>query len=150
MVDTIRFEARAFEALSPRALYDVLALRQRVFVVEQRCLYEDADGKDATALHVLGWEGERLVAYARVLPEGARFPERSIGRVVVAPEARGRGLARALMNRALAVVRDRHGDVPLALAAQSHLEPFYASFGFARRGAEYDEDGIPHVDMHRG
>ncbi|MDQ3034737.1 MAG: GNAT family N-acetyltransferase [Myxococcota bacterium] len=145
----MRFEERAFEALSPQALYDVLALRQRVFVIEQRCFYEDADGKDPSALHVLGRQGARLVAYARILPEGARFAERSIGRVVVVPEARGRGIARALMERAIASIREAYGEVPIALAAQSHLQAFYGSVGFERRGAEYDEDGIPHVDMRR-
>ncbi|WP_053236232.1 GNAT family N-acetyltransferase [Sandaracinus amylolyticus] len=142
-----RFEELAWDQLSAHALYEALALRQRVFVVEQDCVYLDADGKDRIARHLFAWEGAQLVAYARLLPEGARFAERSIGRVVVAPEARGRGLARTLMERAIASIREAHGPVPIALSAQAHLERFYASLGFARTSAVYDEDGIPHVDM---
>lgn len=146
---SVRFEELSLDELSPRALYEVLALRQRVFVVEQDCAYLDADGLDHVARHLLAWEDDRLVAYARLLPPGLRFVERAIGRVVVAPAARGRGLARELMERAIASIRAAHGDVPIALAAQAHLEPFYASLGFERTGDQYDEDGIPHVDMRR-
>lgn len=145
----VRFEEHPFDDLAPRTLYDALALRQRVFVVEQRCAYLDADGRDAGARHLLGWDADRLVAYARVLPPGARFAEHTIGRVVVAPEARGQGLARALMRRAIASIHAAHGEVAIALSAQAHLERFYASLGFQRTGDTYDEDGIAHVDMRR-
>jgi ElaA protein len=146
----LRFEEHAFDALSPLALYELMALRQRVFVVEQRCIYLDADGEDMGATHLLGRDDAgHLAAYARLLGPGVRFAEHAIGRVVVAPEARGRGLARALMERALASIRAAHGEVPVALAAQAHLERFYASLGFERVGESYDEDGIPHVDMRR-
>lgn len=144
----VRFATHALDALTPRALHDALALRQRVFVIEQDCLYLDVDGKDVDALHVLGHAHETLVAYARVLPPGARFEVASIGRVVVAPEARGRGVARALMRETIAAAEALHGE-RLALAAQAHLEGFYASLGFVRAGDAYDEDGIPHVDMRR-
>jgi ElaA protein len=132
-----------------RELHDLLALRARVFVVEQACIYLDVDGRDPIAHHVLGFEDDVLVAYARVLPAGTRFDVPAIGRVVVAPEVRGRGLARALMHEAIEAARALHGEVPLALAAQAHLEGFYASLGFVREGDAYDEDGIPHVDMRR-
>jgi ElaA protein len=165
----VSFRRRAFDALTIRELHDLLALRSRVFVVEQACIYLDVDGRDPSAHHVLGFEAQRfeaqrfeaqrfeaqgfeddlLVAYARVLPAGARFGMPAIGRVVVAPEARGRGLARTLMREAMDAARELHGEGPLALAAQAHLERFYASLGFARMGDEYDEDGIPHVDMRR-
>ncbi len=170
----VSFRRRAFDALTIRELHDLLALRSRVFVVEQACIYLDVDGRDPSAHHVLGFQAQRfeaqgfeaqgfeaqrfeaqgfeddlLVAYARVLPAGARFCMPAIGRVVVAPEARGRGLARTLMREAMDAARELHGEGPLALAAQAHLERFYASLGFARMGDEYDEDGIPHVDMRR-
>jgi ElaA protein len=145
----VRFELRAFDDLSPRELHDALALRQRVFVVEQACLYQDVDGKDPNALHLLGRdETSALVAYARILPPGARFDVAAIGRVVVAPEHRGQGLARTLMLEAIRIARDHHGP-RVALSAQAHLEAFYASLGFVRVGDVYDEDGIPHVDMRR-
>lgn len=146
----MRIDLRTFDDLSPRELHDALALRQRVFVVEQACIYQDLDGKDPDALHLLGRDGETaaLVAYARILPPGARFDVAAIGRVVVAPERRGEGLARVLMLEAIRVARDHHGP-RVALSAQAHLEAFYASLGFVRVGEVYDEDGIPHVDMRR-
>lgn len=141
-------DVRTFDALTARELHDALALRQRVFVVEQACVYQDVDGKDPSALHLLARDGEELVAYARILPPGARFDVAAIGRVVVAPERRGEGLARALMIEAIRIAREHHGP-RVALSAQEHLEAFYASVGFVRVGDVYDEDGIPHVDMRR-
>ncbi|MCB9612940.1 MAG: GNAT family N-acetyltransferase [Sandaracinus sp.] len=147
-VPAMRFEVRDFDALSVRQLHDLLALRARIFVVEQDCVYQDVDGKDPSCTHVLGFEDEVLVAYARVVPPGARFDVVSIGRVVVAPEVRGRGVARALMRAAIEVAADRHPGA-VALAAQAHLEGFYGSLGFVKEGAPYEEDGISHLDMRR-
>ncbi len=146
---TVRFEVRRFEELATLELYEILALRQRVFVVEQHCAYLDADGWDQGAMHVIGSRDRSILAYARILEPGVRLPERTIGRVIVAAGARGQGLARALMERSLSSIRDAHGPTAVALSAQAHLEPFYASLGFERRGGQYDEDGIPHVDMVR-
>ena len=149
MTPDLKFDLRAFDELAPRELHDALALRQRVFVVEQACVYQDVDGKDPNALHLLGRdEHGALVAYARILAPGVRFDVAAIGRVVIAPERRGEGLARTLMLEAIRVARDHHGP-RVALSAQAHLEAFYASLGFVRVGDEYDEDGIPHVDMRR-
>lgn len=134
-----------FEQLSPRRLHEVFRLRAAVFVVEQACLYEDIDGLDPAAEHVLFEDDEGLAGYARILPAGTRFPEPSIGRVVVAPRVRGKGLGRRLMEAAIARA-EAHGA--LALSAQAHLEAFYASLGFVA-GERYDEDGIPHVAMRR-
>lgn len=148
--DGLRFEVRALDALSARELYALLALRARVFVVEQRCVYQDPDGRDLDALHVLGWREDRLVAGARILAPGAWvFDEPAIGRVVVAPEERGRGVARALMERAIEALEERYGRVAMSLAAQAHLERFYGSLGFETFGEPYEEDGIPHLDMRR-
>ncbi len=145
----VRFDTFAFDDLTPRVLHDALALRQRVFVVEQACVYQDVDGKDPNALHLLGRDADgALVAYARILPPGARFDVAAIGRVVVAPEHRGQGLARTLVFEAIRVAQGHHGP-RVALSAQAHLEAFYASLGFVRVGDVYDEDGIPHVDMRR-
>jgi len=145
----VKLDTFAFDDLTPRQLHDALALRQRVFVVEQACVYQDVDGKDPSALHLLGSaEDGVLVAYARILPPGTRFDVAAIGRVVVAPERRGEGLARALMLEAIRIACDHHGP-RVALGAQAHLEAFYASLGFVRDGGVYDEDGIPHVDMRR-
>jgi ElaA protein len=140
----MRWRDHAFAELTVDELYAIIALRERVFVVEQACVYLDADGRDQAARHI--WlEDPAILAYARVVPAGLKLPQVSIGRVIIAPEARGRGLGRTLMERALASV----AGAPVALSAQAHLEKFYASLGFARTSDIYDEDGIPHVDMLR-
>jgi ElaA protein len=136
---------RAFWALTTDELYDLLALRARVFVVEQACAYLDPDGRDRLARHLWAAHDGRIHAYLRILPAGARYAEAAIGRVVVAPEARGTGLARELMERGLAAC----APAAVRLGAQAHLERFYGSLGFSRVGEPYDEDGIPHVEMLR-
>ena len=136
-------------ALSPAELYAMLALRQAVFVVEQDCAYLDADGKDLGAFHLLGRRAGELVACARVLPPGLGGAEAAIGRVVVAPHARGTGLGRALMVEALDRTRVELGPGPVFVSAQAHLQAFYASLGFAVCGEGYLEDGIPHLPMRK-
>lgn len=141
-------------------LYAILALRQRVFVVEQSCPYLDADGYDERAVHV--WaevEVDRaeheparvptVLAVARVFAPRIKYDEASIGRVVTAPEARGTGLGRVLVARAIAVIEARFGAVPIKLSAQAHLERFYSEFGFVTVSDRYMEDDIPHVAMRR-
>jgi ElaA protein len=142
-----RFVLVPFRSLDAAALYGVLALRQRVFVVEQRCAYLDCDGKDLAADHLLGRnEGGELVAYARILPPGVAYTEASIGRVVTDPRARRTGAGKLLMRAAIAETRARHGG-PIRIGAQRYLERFYGNFGFVVASAPYDEDGIPHVEM---
>ena len=131
------------------SLYDLLALRQRVFVVEQRSIYLDADGLDADTWHLTGHDGERLAGCLRLMPPGVHGPEAAIGRVAVARGYRGQGLGREMMRLALARVAARHGAVAVRLAAQAHLQDFYAGFGFETVSAPYDEDGVLHVDMRR-
>lgn len=136
---------RAFDALTPRELYAIVALRERVFVVEQACVYQDADGRDPQCRHVWAERAGAIAAYLRIVPAGAKFAETSIGRVIVAPEHRGTGLGRTLMRRGLVAA----GPGPIRLSAQAHLERFYADLGFRRASDVYDEDGIPHIDMLR-
>jgi ElaA protein len=143
----IHWQAVAFRDLSVGDLHAWLALRARVFVVEQGCAYQDPDGLDAACVHVLGWHGPALVAGARVLPPGSSHPLAAIGRVVTAPEMRRGGLGRAVFGRALDALYARWGAVPVHLGAQAHLEGFYRSLGFELDGAPYHEDGIPHVPM---
>lgn len=148
-MEGIGYQWVPFEALSGREVHDVLALRSEIFVVEQRCIYQDVDGNDPLGMHLLARRGERLVGYLRVLPPGTRFARASIGRVVVRVSERGSGLGRALMREALARI-EVDGPVPLKLSAQAHLEAFYASVGFTATDERYDEDGIPHLAMIRG
>jgi ElaA protein len=140
----LRWYERAFAELSGQELYGILALRSRVFVIEQACVYLDLDGLDPGARHL--WAAaDGVVACLRILAPGAQFAEASIGRVATAPEVRGTGLGRELMRRGLAAV----GGVPVRIAAQCYLERFYAELGFVRAGEPYLEDGIAHVDMLR-
>ena len=137
--------------LDVRTLYDVLALRSAVFVVEQECAYLDLDGRDLVedTCHVIGRRGG-IAAYARVLAPGADQPSPRIGRVIVAPDSRGQQLARPLMRRALAVCKTHWPGQAVELGAQAHLAGLYASLGFEPVGDQYDEDGIAHVLMRRG
>jgi ElaA protein len=139
-----RWHDRAFAELTTAELYAITMLREQVFVVEQACVYLDADGLDPVARHQWA-ETNAILAYARILPAGAKFAEASIGRVVTAPQARGTGLGRELMRRAVTTC----GPVPIRIGAQAHLERFYGELGFARASEVYDEDGIPHIEMLR-
>jgi ElaA protein len=145
----MHWELREFGALSRDELYRLLALRQAVFIVEQKCPYQDADGLDARAAHLFAADGDEVVACARLFAPGERRAEAVIGRVVTAPSVRRSGLGRELMRRAVAAVEERHGRVAIWIGAQKYLERFYASFGFVRAGDDYDEDGIPHLPMRR-
>ncbi len=137
--------------LDARTLYDVLALRVAVFVVEQECPYLDPDGRDLVdgTRHVVGRLDGEVAAYARVLAPDADHEVARVGRVVVAPRARGGGMARELMVRALAVCEETWPGRAVELGAQAHLTGFYASLGFLEVGAAYVEDGIPHQWMRR-
>jgi len=153
MPGTLNWVVEPFESLTPQRLYAVLALRQEVFVVEQRCAYLDADGRDRSAVHLQGYQGasaeEPLVAYARLLAPTRAAAAAVIGRVVVRPASRGRGMGRLLMERAMRELATRFPGAPLRVEAQSYLVQFYRSLGFRAAGSEYLEDGIPHVAMYR-
>jgi ElaA protein len=136
---------RAFDELTRDELYAILALRARVFVVEQNCVYQDVDGLDPRCRHLWAHDGGDIVAYLRLIPAGVTYAEAAIGRVIVAQRMRGTGLGKELMRRGLAAA----GAVPVRLGAQAHLEKFYTDLGFRRVSDVYDEDGIPHIQMLR-
>jgi ElaA protein len=150
---TVTWQCSPFAELTAGELYAVMEVRQRVFVVEQRCAYLDADGFDHLALHLLGWrstpDGLILSAYARLFPPGARYKQASIGRVLTHPSARGAGLGRAVMSEAIQRIADAEWGRSIRLAAQMYLEGFYEEFGFRRVADPYLEDDIWHVDMIR-
>ena len=150
----ITWESTPFERLSPGDLYAAMQLRQIVFIVEQKCLYLDADGVDRVAHHLLGWqkiEGRRtLVAYARLLPPKVKYAEPSIGRVISHPDVRGTGAGRELMREAIRLVENAGWGKEIRIAAQMYLERFYEGYGFRRVTDPYLEDDIWHVDMRRG
>ena len=138
-----------FSELTAHELYELLRLRTQVFVVEQRCVFQDMDGKDQHARHLLGTDGSELIAYARLFGPGEYFEQASIGRVVTALDSRRTGAGRRLMSEAISAVERHWGSVPMRIGAQSYLERFYESFGFKRDGDDYIEDGIPHLYMTR-
>ena len=138
-----------FDALSLRELQFILMARQQVFGLEQNCVYQDIDGCDEVSHHLAAWAPhERMpLAYARLVEPGVKYAEPSIGRVVTTAPARGTGLGRELMRRAVAELQALHPGRGARISAQSHLQAFYASFGFIAVGEDYLEDGIPHREM---
>ena len=145
----IRWRFATFDTLSLAELYAVLQLRSEVFVVEQACAFQDMDGADTHAIHLLGTTPEQLVAYARCFAAGVKYQEASIGRVVTHSGVRGSGTGHALMRCALASMAGQWGPQPIRIGAQARLEHFYAQHGFVKTGAPYVEDGIPHIEMLR-
>ena len=147
---TLRWQWLRFGQLGVDDLYDALALRERVFVVEQRCAYQDADGLDRHAAHLLGRdEAGTLQAVLRVVDPGRKYAEPSIGRVVTANEVRGLGLGRVLMAEGVQRCTAAWPGQGIRISAQAHLQGFYGSLGFHATGATYLEDDIPHVEMLR-
>lgn len=145
----LTYQAAPFSALSGRDVYDALALRALVFVVEQQCVYLDPDGKDPEAVHLLGRDAAGLLGgYARIFVGHESHAAHVIGRVIVHPALRGTGGGRALLREAIAVCEGRSA-APIELSAQAHLARFYESLGFRSISALYVLDGIEHVDMRR-
>jgi ElaA protein len=142
----ISLEWHRFDELPAALLYEVLRFRQAVFVVEQVSAYEDLDGRDQAALHLLSYIDGTLAGCLRLVVEEDRV---RIGRLAVARQYRGRGLAQRMMAEAFARIGRDHSPCPIAISAQSYLVPFYAGLGFAPNSPEYDDGGVPHIDMVR-
>ncbi|NJC26252.1 GNAT family N-acetyltransferase [Neolewinella antarctica] len=145
----INYRTVAYADLTNRQLYALLRLRAEVFVVEQSCPYQDLDDKDQNSHHLLGTtDDDRLAAYTRLVPKGISYADyASIGRVITAPFARGKGIGRPLMLESIASLQRLWGGQPIKISAQAHLQAYYNSVGFVGVGDEYDEDGIPHRAM---
>jgi len=144
IADEITFDWLEWRALTAPLLYELLRFRQAIFVVEQSSPYPDLDDSDERAQHLLVRRGDQLIGYLRLV---APDPHVHIGRVAVAPTARGRGLARAMVEAALQRAAEVYPHRDVALSAQTYLEPFYRGFGFVAVSAPYDDYGVPHVDM---
>lgn len=141
------FETKTFTELTTSELYDTLQLRSEIFVVEQNCVYNDLDGLDKDAVHLFHKKEGKIVAYARLLNPGTRFPDFSIGRVVVKESERGKGLGIELMEAAKNYLIHELGAVKIKISAQSYLQKFYENLGFEIVTEMYLEDGIPHFGM---
>ena len=143
----MEIKIKSFEELSTSELYEILRERTAIFVVEQECPYQEVDNKDQFALHVMGIEDNRLIAYSRIFKPGDYGPEASIGRVLVAIPHRNRGLGQEIMKASLEAVKTHLNTDTVVVSAQRYLESFYEDLGFETIGEPYLEDGIPHIKM---
>ncbi|WP_435578595.1 GNAT family N-acetyltransferase [Gilvibacter sp.] len=143
----LKIEVKTFEQLNIRELYELLQLRCEVFVVEQDCVYQDLDGKDQKALHIIGTRNDKIVAYTRCFKPGDYFPEAAIGRVVVEEKHRKDGYGHQIMQASIEAITDTYNTSVIKLSAQTYLIDFYNSHGFQTTGDSYLEDGIPHIAM---
>jgi ElaA protein len=143
----IQWLLKKFEELSPYQVYAILQLRNEVFVVEQACVFQDADDKDQLSYHLMGFSDNKLVAYTRLVPAGAIYEQASIGRVVTSPSVRRSGAGKELMQQSIQKVYSLFGHVPIKIGAQLYLKSFYNAFGFKQISDVYLEDGIEHIYM---
>ena len=148
---TVDWICKHHSDLGKEQLYAILKLRAEVFIVEQQCAYQDVDGQDleGDTCHLMAWDGNQLVAYLRLLDPELQGGDVVIGRVIIAPHARGAGLGHTLMDQALEQIEERWPQTPIYLSAQTHLQGYYGRYGFVVAGEEYVEDGIPHIGMRR-
>ena len=140
---------KPFDDLTPKELYNILQLRNEVFIVEQNCPYQDCDNKDLYAWHLMGVREDKLLAYSRLLAPGISYSESSIGRIVSSPSSRKTGMGKKLMQESIQQVRNLFHTDTIRIGAQLYLQKFYESFGFIKDGEIYLEDNIPHILMLR-
>lgn len=143
----IQWLLKKFEALTPYELYAILQLRNEVFVVEQNCVFQDADDKDQNSFHFMGFVNDKLVAYTRLVPPGEVYEQASIGRVITAPSVRRTGAGKELMRKSIDAIYKLFGVQPIKIGAQLYLKKFYQSFGFEQVSEVYLEDNIEHIYM---
>ncbi len=147
---TLAWNTKPFAALSLDELYKILQLRQAVFILEQACVYSDLDNKDQHAFHLMGWCGNTLAAYTRLVPPGVSYPDAaSIGRVIVAGDFRGSGIGEKLMLRSIDETTALFGHDTIKIGAQQHLKGFYNRLGFEQSSDPYMDAGILHIEMTR-
>lgn len=146
----LNWELNKFDELTVHELYKIIWLRNEVFVVEQNCVYQDADFKDQKGWHLMGLSNDQtLMAYCRILPPGVSYKEPSIGRVVTNPAVRKEGSGKQLMQHAIDFCKQLFGNSDIKIGAQVYLLKFYTSLGFQQSGDKYLEDGIEHIEMIR-
>jgi len=144
----IEWRLKHWDELSTEEVYEVIALRIRVFIIEQNCPYQDADGKDKRSFHLFGLNAAgECVGCLRLVQPGVSYAEWSIGRVATDLSVRQTGVGKVMMGKAMAWLKDRHGNPAVRISAQTYLLRFYEGFGFQRTGKAYMEDNIPHEEM---
>lgn len=143
----MKISVKSFQELSVEELYQILRLRSEVFVLEQECIYQDMDGKDSLAVHILGMEEEKIIAYTRIFGPGDYYDQPCIGRVVVDKERRGKEKGKEIMEVSIKYIKNNMQEKEIVLSAQKYLDKFYTDLGFKSEGEDYLEDGIPHQKM---
>ena len=148
---TVDWVCKHHNDLGKDQLYALLRLRSEVFVVEQKCAYQDIDGQDLAGdtHHLMAWQDNELLAYLRLLDPESQGGDVVIGRVIVSQAARGTGLGHQMLEEALERIEDIWPQTPIFLSAQAHLQKYYGRYGFVVAGEEYLEDDIPHIGMRR-
>jgi ElaA protein len=146
-MNEISWQLKPFDELSTTLLYDILRMRNEVFIVEQDCPYQDLDYKDQKSYHLCGFVNDLPVAYVRIIPPGVAYEEASIGRVLTVPTFRGNGAGKLLMEEAIKRTYDLFDVTCIRIGAQLYLLKFYTALGFRQTSPTYLEDNIPHVEM---
>ena len=136
-----------YQQLSKEKLYQIIKLRLEVFVIEQNCIYQDLDNKDQKAIHLVGEEDGKLIAYTRLFKKGDYFENASIGRVIVKKESRKKDYGKTIMQKSIEELKNEHNEENIEISAQKYLIKFYLDLGFKKIGEEYLEDNIPHIKM---
>ncbi|MEI7486914.1 MAG: GNAT family N-acetyltransferase [Chryseobacterium sp.] len=149
-MSNIIWKIKTFQEFTVPELYNLLKARSEVFVVEQNCVYLDADGYDQQAIHVWAEDEEgEILAYCRVFDKGIKYEEASLGRVITTQKGRGRSLGKQLIKYAVETIENRYHTSEIRISAQDYLLKFYGDFGFEDTGKKYLEDDIPHTEMIR-
>ena len=144
----MNFQIKKFEDLTADEIYEILRIRSEVFVVEQNCAFQDCDNDDQNSYHIFTAENDRIVSYLRVLKKGISYNEISIGRVLVAKDHRGKGVAKELLIKAIEFIENTLNECEIRISAQEYLKEFYSSLGFEISSDMYLEDKIPHIEMY--
>jgi len=147
MTNKSNFIWHDFNSISKDELYDVLSLRQRVFIIEQDCFYEDLDYSDQDANHLLLYKDNKLIAYSRVFPPGIKYDAASIGRIVTDLDYRGKGYGKIITQESIQFLKNNFPESDISISAQYRLVDFYENLGFEREGNIYLEDDIDHIKM---
>ena len=147
MTNKTRFIWRNFDSISKEELYDVLSLRQRVFIIEQDCFYEDLDYSDQEANHLLLYKDKKLIGYSRVFPPGIKYDAASIGRIVVDDKFRGMEYGKMITTESIKFIKNNFPKSDIFISAQFRLVHFYENLGFKIEGSVYLEDNIDHIKM---
>ena len=136
-----------YQQLSKEKLYQIIRLRLEVFVLEQNCIYQDLDNKDQKAIHLVGEEEGKVIAYTRLFKKGDYFENASIGRVIVKKESRKKDYGKIIMQKSIEELKNEYNEENIEISAQKYLTKFYDDLGFKKIGEEYLEDNIPHIKM---